>query len=187
MAGRVRSRAQQKGADGSLVAGIQKYIPNATIYVSGVPTPAAEVVTKIQSRIDAANAVLTAEAAWHHSVRNSQTTEASTDAYVIGARQTVLAMFASQPTVLAELSVSPRKAPAPRTVEQKVVSAAKAKATRAARHTMSAKQKAAISGSLTGPVVVPVDGSASTVSPAPQPATPPAAPAVTNGSSTLHS
>src|SRR5450631_4053032 len=147
MASHALTRAQRKGADASLVAGIQKYIPNAAIYVSGVSTPAAQVVTKIQSRIDAANAVLTAEAAWHDSVRNSAATEASTDACVLGARQTVLAMFASQPTVLAEFSVSPRKAPAPRTVEQKVVSAAKAKATRAARHTMSAKQKAAISGS----------------------------------------
>src|ERR1700733_4122349 len=124
MATRVRTRAQQKGADGSLVAGIQKYLPNAAIYVSGVSTPAAEVVTKIQSRIDAANAVLTAEAAWHDSVTTSQATNASTDAYVVGARQTVLAMFASQPAVLAEISVSPRKAPAPRTAEQLVVSAA---------------------------------------------------------------
>ena len=187
MASHKLSQAAQKNADASLVAGIQKYVPNAAVYVSGVSTPAAQVATKIQSRIDAANAVLTAEAAWHGSVKTSQTTEASTDAYVIGARQTVLAMFASQPTVLAEFSVSPRKAPAPRTAAQKVVSAAKAKATRAARHTMSAKQKAAISGSLTGPVVVPLDGSASTVSPAPQSATPPAAPAITNGSSTLHS
>src|SRR5580700_4210052 len=102
MASRKLSHAAKKSADASLVAGIQKYIPNAAIYVSGVSTPAAQVVTKIQSRIDAANAVLMAEAAWHDSVRNSAVTEASTDAYVLGARQMVLAMFASQPVVLAE-------------------------------------------------------------------------------------
>jgi hypothetical protein len=45
--------------------------------------------------------------------------------------------------------MKPRKAPAARTPEEKIAAAAKAKATRAARHTMGSKQKAKVKGTVT--------------------------------------
>ena len=51
------------------------------------------------------------------------------------------------PDLLA-FGITPDQEPAPLTVEQKLARAAKAKATRAARHTMGPKQKAAIKGQI---------------------------------------
>lgn len=54
------------------------------------------------------------------------------------------------PDLLA-FGITPDQEPAPLTVEQKLARAAKAKATRAARHTMGPKQKAAIKGQVPPP------------------------------------
>jgi hypothetical protein len=164
-------------ADMALISGIEKYLSSATFFVRGNPATAKDVAAIVQPRVDTANAAIAAAAAFHVAVETSRTTEASTDADVAGIRQQVLAMLASQPTVLAELHVSPRKMPGPRTTEEKVVAAAKAKATREARGTKGPKARLEVTGTLTGPVVIPV-------SPQGQPATPPAppaAPAITNG------
>jgi hypothetical protein len=185
---RSRTKSQKNNADIAMIAGIQKYLPAATFLVDGQSQPSTQVVTVLQGRVNAANAVLTAEATWHGAVDTSDALYASTDAYVAAVRTTVLAMYASQPAILTAFAVKPRKQPAPRTAEEKVVSAAKAKATRTARGTMSAKKKATIVGTVTGAVMVPVDGSASSVVSSPPPAAaPPAATATANGTSTPHS
>jgi len=141
--------------DTALIAGIQKYLPNATFFIDGQSTSVSEVVATVQGRVDADNAVLTAEAAFHGAVETGRTTLASTDAYVTAVRQQVLAMVASPPAQ-AELHVSPRKRPAPRTVEQKVVAAAKAKATREARGTKGPKARLEITGTVQSPIVIAV-------------------------------
>ena len=186
-----KTKVAMKNADVAMIGGIQKYLPNAAFLVDGQSMPAAGVVTKLQTRVDAFNAVSTAEGAFHGSVNTCNATEQATAGFVTGIRQSVLAMFAGQPEVLAAFDVSPRKQPAPRTAEQKVVAAAKAKATRVARGTMGKKAKAQVKGTLTGPVVVPQGGSTSasngSSSPASPPPAPPAVPATTNGTSTPHS
>ena len=52
---------------------------------------------------------------------------------------------------LETVGVTPNKTPAPLTPEQEVAKVAKAKATRAARHTMGKNQKAAIKGQVPPP------------------------------------
>jgi hypothetical protein len=64
------------------------------------------------------------------------------------------------PQILADFGLVTRKVPTPLDAAATVVAVSKRKATRAARHTMGKKQKAAITGGLTGPIVVPVDGHA---------------------------
>jgi len=184
-----RNRAARVSDDMALISGIQKYLPNVSFLVGGQSTPAGEVTAKVQTRVDANNAVFTAEAAFHGAVRTGQEAEASSDAYVTAIRQQVLAMFAGQPEVLAEFRLSPRKQPVPRTAEQLVIAAAKAKATREARGTKGPKARLEITGTVQSPIVIPVPPEASVVStptasaPAPAPAAPaaPAATPATNG------
>jgi hypothetical protein len=71
---------------------------------------------------------------------------------------------------LANMGITPDQPRAPLTAEQKVLAAAKARATRAARHTMGAKQKAAIKGQLSP------QGAPQGVQPPAPPAPPPPAP-----------
>ena len=62
--------------------------------------------------------------------------------------------FGSDPTVLADFGLEPRKEPTPLTAEQKAAAAAKREATRKARGTSSAKAKKAIKGNVTATLVV---------------------------------
>jgi len=177
----VRSRSQAVQSDTQLLNGIQKHFPSATFNVQGGPQTTAQMVGVIQGRIGAAQAVLTAKAGYHSAVAVSDQLDAQTDAYVHDVRQGIL-LSSTSPEVLSDCGVAPRKPPRPLTAEQKVVRAAKAKATRLARGTMSAKKKASITGTVPATITVATDGSSG----ATPPATPPAAPATTNGSSTPH-
>jgi hypothetical protein len=62
-------------------------------------------------------------------------------------RQTLLLAFDGKLDTLADFGLTARAVPV-RTPEQRTAAAAKAKATRAARHTMGSKQKAAIKGAV---------------------------------------
>ncbi len=79
-------------------------------------------------------------------------------------KQTLLVFYAGQVQTLTDFGLTARKTPVV-SPETMVAAAAKAKATRAARHTLGKKQKAKITGTVvtTAPAVPP-------------PATPPAAP-----------
>jgi hypothetical protein len=178
------TKTKQVNADTVLLAGIQKHFANGTFTIQGQPETTAQIAAVIQGRIDKETAITTAKTAWHAAVLASRDMETSTASFVADVRQTILAMYSNSPQVLDDCGVTARKPPTPLTAAQQVVAAAKRKATRAARHTMSPNQKAGVTGSLTGPVTVQLDGSASP--PSPQPAAPAAAPVAANGTSTLH-
>ena len=82
----------------------------------------------------------------------------------------VRATFGTSADVLADFDLTPPKVPAPKTAEEKAVTAAKAAATRAARGTTSAKQKKSVKGNVTAKLVV----TPATPAPAAAPAAPPA-------------
>ena len=69
-------------------------------------------------------------------------------------------MFAGLFDTLADFGLSPRKV-AVVSPEARVAAVAKTKATRAARHTMGAKQKKAIQGDVTGVLITPITPSTS--------------------------
>ena len=64
------------------------------------------------------------------------------------------ATFGTTADALADFDLAPPKAPVPKTAEEKAVIVAKAKATRQARGTTSAKKKQAIKGNITAKLVV---------------------------------
>jgi len=182
--------AQEQSSDEQLLAGIQKRLPSTTFTLQGQPETAAQVVAVIQARIDKRQAVLAARAAYHTAVLAADQEVAETEAIVEDVRATILAMYSTSPDVLGDFGLAPKKPRTPLTVEQKLVAQAKRAATRKARGTLGPKQKAKIVGTVTGSIVVPVDGSGMSVSsgssastPAPATAASPP-PAVTNGVST---
>jgi len=183
-----RSRTQMVQADTQLLNGIQKHFPSTTFTIQSGPVTTAQVVDALNGRITSAQAVVTAKLGYHAVVVADEQEVQKTDPLVQDVRQSILTMYSTSPQVLSDCGVSPRKLPAPLTPEQKVVRAAKARATRAARGTMSAKKKAAIVGSVPETITISTGASGSGASPpavAPAPATG-GSTATTNGSSTPH-
>jgi hypothetical protein len=167
---------QQNAADQALVDGFNKHqatLP-ASLIIGGVAVPTATIISTLSSRIAARAAVVPARATYQALVQANRDELSKSKALVSGAREALKVMFAGQVETLADFGLKPRKAPTPRTPEQKAVSVAKAKATRAARHTMGPKEKAKITGENPQglPPVAPPP-------PAPPAPTPGAAPATT--------
>jgi hypothetical protein len=190
-----KNRIDQTTAEQTLVDGFNKHaavIPSMVI--NGVMQTTKDIVATLQSRIDSARTALSTRATWQTAIRTDQALRDTTKTYVSGVKQGLLVAFAGQLDTLADFGLTARK-PRVSTPEQKLAAATKAKATRAARHTMGKKQKAEIKGTVTptapataapaAPAPIPTPPEApvpSPVLPAPTPAVPmapPAAPAPT--------
>jgi hypothetical protein len=159
------NRSQQQTGDQHLIDGLTKHastLPSLTFV--GESHPTAAIIAVLQTRIASANAVSPAKATWQSTVQADRDERAKTTAYVSGLRQALQLAFAGSVDALADFGLKRRKQTAPRTPEQKAAAVAKAKATRAARHTMGSKQKAKVKGAV--PQTAPA-------SPPPAAATPP--------------
>jgi hypothetical protein len=166
------NRLDMTSSDQKLADGLGKHgsgIP--TILIGGTPQAVTDIVATLQARINAAHAVLTSRATWQNAVVTDRAERMKTKAYVSGLKQALLVAFAGQVDVLADFGLTSRK-PRVATPEAKVAAAAKAKATRAARHTMGKNQKAAIKGTLAAPAPVVSTAAPTPVAPAPAPVTP---------------
>jgi hypothetical protein len=143
-----RTQFEQIAADTKLVAGVQTYFApgNVTVTVGGVVLTSAQLVTTLQSRVNATNARTTAKANLVKAVADGTTLLATTQPIVETVKQVVLMNYSNQPDVLTVFGVSPRKVPVALTLEEKAAKAAKAAATRIARNTMGPKQKAKVKG-----------------------------------------
>ncbi len=135
------NRTHTQARDAQVIAGIQKHLQTASSLplVGSTYTPA-DLVKLVQSRIDSANGSATVKASWHSSVVEDRTLNTKVTPVIRALRQHVINVFGATSPVLADFGFTPPKR-ATRTPEQKAASAAKAKATRAARHTMGKVQK----------------------------------------------
>jgi hypothetical protein len=160
------TKDQQQTDDQNLVAGLEKHQASLpSLLIAGTTIPTTSIITTVQSRMAARANTAATLAAYHTALAAEEATIAQSKAIVSGTRQAIKVMFAGQ---LAELGNFGMKAPKPRTPltpAQKLAAAAKAKATRAARHTVGPKVKAAITGATVAPAAPPAT-----------PATPAAAP-----------
>src|ERR1700678_1538683 len=166
-----RNQLDQTAADQKLIDGLTKHAATLpSIVIAGTSTTTANIVTKLQARIAAIKTVQTTRATWQAAVQATRTEQATTKAFVSAVKQALLVAFAGQVDALADFGLTARKARV-LTPEEKVASAAKRAATRAARHTMGSKQKAAIKGT-----VAPTTSTTATppaTTPIPTPAAPP--------------
>jgi hypothetical protein len=169
------NRSQQQAGDQSLIDGLQKHASTlSSLTFGGTSNPTAAIIAVLQARIASANTVLPARATWQATVQADRDELAKTQAFVSGLRQALQLAYAGSIDTLADFGLKPRRHPAPRTPEQKAAAVAKAKATRAARHTMGSKQKAKVKGT-----VAPTAPATPPTAPAPTAPTPLVAPAPT--------
>ncbi len=187
------NRKDETAAWQHLIDGLNKHAATITsMVIAGASMTTKDIVGSLQSRIDTAKAAQSTRATWLAAVQADRDDRDKTKTFVSGLKQALLVAFAGQIDTLADFGLTGRK-PRVATPEEKLAAAAKAKATREARHTMGKNQKAAIKGTVTPtapapaaptvptPIVTPPAAPAPVpASPAPTqaaPVTPPAAPA----------
>jgi hypothetical protein len=150
------SRTTIMARDAHVIAGIGKRLQNvSSLPIAGSAFTPADLVKLVQSRIDAANETATTEATWRSTVAQDRALNTALAPVIRGLRQYVINVFGETSPALADFGFTPPKHTT-RTPEEKVAAAAKARATRAARHTMGSQQKKTVTGAVTGIVVTPV-------------------------------
>jgi hypothetical protein len=161
------NRSQRQAGDQSLIDGLNRHASTlSSLTFGGATHPTAAIIAALQARIASASAVLSTRATWQSTVQTDRDERTKTQPFVSGLRQALQLAFAGSIDALADFGLKPRKQRAARTPEEKAAAVAKAKATRAARHTMGTKQKAQVKGTV--PQTVPTTP--------PTPATAPSAP-----------
>jgi hypothetical protein len=159
----INNRTFQQAADQKLSDGLAKHASSiASIVVSNTPYKPADLISTVETRITAADTTQSTRATWQSAVQAERDARARTQALVSGLKQTLQVMFAGSVDTLADFGLTPRKT---RVIspETKVLAAAKARATRAARHTMGKNQKKDIKGVISTPATAP------STAPAPMP------------------
>ncbi len=169
------NRISKQARAAQVNAGIQKHLlPTPSIPLGGSTYSPADLMKLLQGSIDSAKAADATKANWHSAVLAERALDAQLAPLLRELRQYAISVFGATSPVLADFGFAPPKH-VTRTPEEKAVAAAKAKATRAARHTAGKKQKKAVKGNVTGVVMVPITSTAA--APAPQHVATPQAPA----------
>jgi hypothetical protein len=156
---RIPTKSSELADDQKLIAGIQKHFASASVLLNGTTYTGASLVTSVQARVTVVNATLAARATWQAAVKAEEAELESSQPLLNALRKALFTMF-SNIDDLADFGLVPHKKPV-LTPAERVAATAKAKATRAARHTMGKVQKKAI----TGVVPSPATGSSSVAPP----------------------
>ena len=169
-------RTKTAGNDQQVIAGIKQDLQSMSLLpLGGTSYTPQSLVAVVQSRIDAANAVVTAKANWQSAAKTYKAIDAQVTLVVRELRNLVIGAFGATSPKLADFGFSaPTRKPL--TTEEKAAAAAKRKATRAARGTMGKQQKLKITGTTAAPAAPATPAPAAPAAP-PAPAPQPAAPA----------
>jgi hypothetical protein len=141
-----KSKADRSDRNRKMILGVQKRLAGATaILIKSVSYTPAAAVKVLQGSIDAADATAAAAATFHKATAAEREANAAGDALYLGLKTYLTNQYALQPEVLADfgIEIANRQAPDATTVAEAV---AKRADTRAARHTMGKRQKAAVKG-----------------------------------------
>jgi hypothetical protein len=154
-----KNRTDQTVADQRLIDGLTKHAAAITsLLIGGSTLSTTDIIAVLQTRIGASDNATTTRATWRAAVVTDIDEHAKTRTFLSGLRQALLVAFAGQVDTLADFGLTARKVRV-LTPDQVMAAVAKAKATRAARHTMGKVQKSKITGANpTGAAVVPAPG-----------------------------
>jgi hypothetical protein len=162
----------------ALIAGTKLHFPNGSFTIGGTTYTSASLIQVLQGLANAMTALNAAEAGAKDALAAERAAKAQVGPILLAYKRLVLAAFANTTQTLVDFGLTPPKARAPLTTEQRAVRAAKVNATRVARGTTSKKKKLAIKGNVTGVTVTPTTAPTATSTPPAQPAsTAPSAPA----------
>jgi hypothetical protein len=139
----------------ALIAGTQKRTPNGSLTFGNATYTAASLVQMFQHLADAMTAHDVAQAKTRDVLAALHDVTATVGPVLRAYRRFLVATYGNATETLADYGIKPPKARAPRTSEQKAAAAAKLRATREARGTMSKKQKASIHGAVASPRAIP--------------------------------
>jgi hypothetical protein len=155
-----------------LIAGTAKHLSSATpVAFAGGSFTGDQITSKLQALVDLRSSVDAAKATAQAKLAAEAAQAPALRTFTRQLRVFVKASFSTSPDVLADFGITSKARELP-TVEGKAAAVAKRAATRAARHTMGAKQKAGVKGDVTGVVVTPTSASATTVAAPSSPTTP---------------
>jgi hypothetical protein len=160
---KIRNRPDRIAADVTFIEGIKTHLASRAQIPAGRRefTPAA-LAQFVQRRIDAANAIQTAKAAWLDAIHQYEMIDAETTVVVNDVRNLAKNFFGADGPELAAFGIAPPKTPTMST-ETMLAAVAKRAATREARGTRGPKAKLKIKG------VVPPAAPAIEASPGPSP------------------
>lgn len=130
--------------DNARITGVKKHCmtqPSITVD-SVVYTPTA-ILQVYQSDLDAQGEVLTARTALAAAMAKARPVRAATATFDLAFKRVIVGTYGGSPSTLTDFGITVTT-PKVKTAAQKAAANLKAKATREARHTMGAKQKAAI-------------------------------------------
>jgi hypothetical protein len=146
---RTKDRRIKQGKDQQILAGIQQDLQGlASIPLGGTIFTPASLEAFFQQRIQSANAVVTAKAAWLDAIQAYLDLDRKAAIIIRDLRNVVIAAFGEDSEKLAHFGFAPTKKPQ-FTEEQKAAIAKKRTATRKARKTMGKRQKANVTGANT--------------------------------------
>jgi hypothetical protein len=144
-----QNRTNTQGKDQQVIQGVNKDLSTMSSLPLGAETyTPASLVAFVQSRIDAANQVAVAKAAWQNAAKAYDALNTKVTVVVHDLKQLVIGAFGSTSPKLADFGFTARKVTV-LTPEQKVAAAAKRKATREARNTLGPKAKLKVKGTVT--------------------------------------
>jgi hypothetical protein len=174
-----KNRTDETAADQKLIDGLTKHAATITsLVIGGVTMATKDIISTLQARITASQNAENTRASWQAAVVTDHGERTKTKTFASGLRQALIVAFTGQIDALADFGLTTRKAVV-LTPAEKLARNAKAKATRAARHTMGKVQKSQITGETAAaanpvPAAAPVTAPAAPVTTAPSaaPATP---------------
>jgi len=142
-----KSKVQKREKLRRLIKGIRKHFMNiGPMKVAGVDHAPSEVVDSLQSLVDQHDRTARAYAAWRQEVRRERLLEQKVAVFVRSVERRVLSHFDIEDVKgLADFGMKYNKR-GPKTLASKKEMVAKARATRAERHTMGSRQRKRIKG-----------------------------------------
>ena len=146
----------------ALIAGIPTYCAKTVFSVGGQTYTASQAVALIQALLNATAATAAAKASAKQAVDAEQQVINQNALVARGIRQILGITFSNALPTLTALGIQPRKPPRKLDTAQRAAATAKLEATRKARGTSSKKQKAAISGNVTGVTITPITAPSTT-------------------------
>ena len=139
-----------------LLAGTQKHFTSGgeVLVVDGVSMTVDQATAEMKAVVQNRQNVVSAQAVASATLRTEDDSLPQQRVFLGAFASLVRLRFGSESEVLSDFGLPPKKKPAPRTAEQKAEAVAKAKATRAARHTMGPRQRAEVKGDVSAALVV---------------------------------
>jgi hypothetical protein len=162
MATNKKSKNERIAEDTKLGAGLTANNAKGSFVVNAKTQTVDQILALIKARIDAAANVEATHAAWIAAVRAEQAVLEESNPILAGVRQTLRTTLGAEAQHLSDYGIVPHKTRHALTAEEQVLAKQRNAATRKARGTRGARQKAKVVGQVSAPAPQPTGASVPT-------------------------